>query len=70
MGVEIYPGFAGRDVLYDWDGAVVGVGTGDFGIAKDGSRKPTYTPGVDLTAKLTLFGEGCRGSLSEVKALV
>jgi hypothetical protein len=54
-------------VLYDWHNAVVGVATGDMGIAKDGSRKPSFTPGVDLMARLTLFGEGARGSLSEVR---
>ncbi len=43
-----------------------GVATGDFGVAKDGSRKPTYSPGVDLRARVTLLAEGCRGSLSEV----
>ncbi|KAI8470583.1 MAG: hypothetical protein J3K34DRAFT_451770 [Monoraphidium minutum] len=65
MGVEVYPGFAGKEVLYDWEGAVSGVATGDFGIAKDGARKPSYAPGVDLVARCTLFGEGARGSLSE-----
>lgn len=43
--------------------------SGDMGVAKDGSHKPTFTPGVDLMAGLTLFGEGCRGSLSQVCAL-
>lgn len=65
LGVEIYPGFAGKQVLYSWDGHVEGVGTGDFGVAKDGGRKPTYSPGVDLRARVTLLAEGCRGSLSE-----
>jgi electron-transferring-flavoprotein dehydrogenase len=67
LGVEIFPGFAGKEVLYDWHGGVAGVATGDFGIAKDGSKKDTYTPGVDLMARVTLFAEGCRGSLSEVR---
>lgn len=53
-------------MLYSWDGHVEGVATGDFGVAKDGSRKPTYSPGVDLRARVTLLAEGCRGSLSEV----
>jgi electron-transferring-flavoprotein dehydrogenase len=66
MGVDIFPGFAGKEVLYDWSGGVAGVATGDFGIAKDGTRKATYTPGVDLLARVTLFAEGARGSLSEV----
>lgn len=65
QGVDVFPGFAGKEVLYDWHNAVVGVATGDMGIAKDGSRKPSYTPGVDLMARLTLFGEGARGSLSQ-----
>jgi hypothetical protein len=56
----------GKEVLFDWSGAVAGVATGDFGVAKDGSRKPTFAPGVDLVARATLFGEGARGSLSEV----
>jgi hypothetical protein len=56
---------AARQVLYNWDGAVVGVGTNDFGVAKDGSRKATYAPGVDLIARATLLAEGCRGSLSQ-----
>mmetsp|Transcript_1818 Transcript_1818/g.3182 ORF Transcript_1818/g.3182 Transcript_1818/m.3182 type:complete len:601 (-) Transcript_1818:92-1894(-) len=64
-GVEIYPGFAGKEVLFNSDGQVVGVATGDMGIAKDGSHKGTYTRGIELRAKQTLFGEGCRGSLSE-----
>jgi electron-transferring-flavoprotein dehydrogenase len=65
LGVEIYPGFAGRQVLYSWDGAVLGVGTNDFGVAKDGSHKGGYQPGVDLLARATLLAEGARGSLSQ-----
>jgi len=65
LGVEIYPGFAGAEVLYDEDGRVRGVATGDMGIGKDGERTERYTPGVELVAKETLFGEGCRGSLSK-----
>eukprot|EP00775_Hariotina_reticulata_P005691 gene5691-5929_t len=65
LGVEIYPGFAGKEVLYDWHNSVVGVATGDMGIAKDGQVKSSYAPGVDLLAKVTLFAEGCRGSLSQ-----
>ncbi len=63
-GVEIYPGFAAAEVLYDENGAVRGVATGDMGIARDGSHKPEYQPGMELHAKYTLFAEGCRGSLS------
>jgi electron-transferring-flavoprotein dehydrogenase len=65
LGVEIYPGFAAAEVLYDERGAVTGVATGDMGIAKDGSHKPEYQPGMELRAKYTLFAEGCRGSLSQ-----
>jgi len=65
LGVEIYPGFAATEVLFDDRGAVRGVATGDVGIAKDGERKPDYQPGMELHAKYTLFAEGCRGSLSE-----
>jgi electron-transferring-flavoprotein dehydrogenase len=66
-GVEIYPGFAASEVLYE-DGRVVGVATGDQGIGKNGEKTPSYTPGVELRARFTLFAEGCRGSLT--KALV
>ena len=64
LGVEIYSGFAAAEVLYDEHGAVKGVATGDVGVAKDGTRKPDYQPGVELHAKYTLFAEGVRGSLS------
>ena len=65
LGVEIYPGFAAAEVLYDERGAVRGVATGDQGVARDGSHKPDYQPGMELHAKYTLFAEGCRGSLSQ-----
>ena len=65
MGVEIYPGFAAAEVLHDERGAVMGVATGDVGIAKDGSRKPSFQRGMELHAKYTLFAEGARGSLSQ-----
>mmetsp|Transcript_31579 Transcript_31579/g.89679 ORF Transcript_31579/g.89679 Transcript_31579/m.89679 type:complete len:609 (-) Transcript_31579:100-1926(-) len=65
LGVEIYPGFAGKEVLYNANGQVVGVATGDMGVGKDGSQKATFTRGIELRARATLFGEGCRGSLSE-----
>ncbi|MCG6911230.1 MAG: electron transfer flavoprotein-ubiquinone oxidoreductase [Deltaproteobacteria bacterium] len=64
LGVNIFPGFAGVEVLYDDSGSrVVGVRTGDKGLDVDGGRKGTYEPGIDLTAKVTVFGEGARGSL-------
>jgi flavin-dependent dehydrogenase/ferredoxin-like protein FixX len=65
LGVEIYPGFAASEVLYDSNGAVRGVATRDMGIAKDGSEKDTFTRGIELIARQTLFAEGCRGSCSE-----
>ena len=65
LGVEIYPGFAAAEVLYHEDGRVKGVATGDMGIARDGSRKATYEPGIELHAKYTLFAEGARGSLTK-----
>ncbi|MEO8486077.1 MAG: electron transfer flavoprotein-ubiquinone oxidoreductase [Betaproteobacteria bacterium] len=65
LGVEIYAGFAGAEVLFDERGAVAGVATGDMGIAKDGTHKPDYAPGMELRARYTLFAEGCRGSLSQ-----
>lgn len=65
LGVEIYPGFAATEVLYDDKGAVRGIATGDMGIAKDGSHKDSYTRGMELLGKYTLFAEGARGSLSK-----
>src|ERR1700744_3691862 len=65
LGVEIYAGFAGAEVLYDESGAVIGVATGDMGIGKDGEHTPNYTPGINLLAKYTLFAEGARGSLTK-----
>lgn len=66
MGVEIFPGFAAAEVVYNEDGSVKGVATGDMGVAQDGSHKPEYQPGMELHAKYTLFAEGCRGSLSKI----
>ncbi|MGE0421169.1 MAG: electron transfer flavoprotein-ubiquinone oxidoreductase [Reyranellaceae bacterium] len=66
LGVEIYPGFAAAEVLYDEDGSVVGVATGDMGIGKDGQKKDSYTPGMELRAKYTFIAEGARGSLSKM----
>lgn len=65
LGVEIYPGFAAKEVLYHEDGRVKGVATGDMGIARDGGEKPSFESGIELHAKYTLFAEGARGSLSE-----
>ncbi|MEC5396493.1 electron transfer flavoprotein-ubiquinone oxidoreductase [Uliginosibacterium sp. H1] len=68
LGVEIYPGFAGAEVLYEESelgGRVVGVATGDMGRLHDGSEGPQFQPGMALLAKYTLFAEGCRGSLGK-----
>ena len=64
-GVEIYPGFAAADVLYDENGAVKGVVTGDMGIGKDGQPTSQYQPGMELHAKYTIFAEGARGHLGK-----
>jgi electron-transferring-flavoprotein dehydrogenase len=65
LGVEIYPGFAAAEVLFDGRGAVAGVATGDMGIAKDGHHKDSFTRGMELRAKYTLLAEGARGNLSK-----
>jgi electron-transferring-flavoprotein dehydrogenase len=64
LGVEIYPGFSAAEVLYGEGGEVVGVATGDMGIGKDRHHKDSFTRGMELHAKYTLFAEGARGSLS------
>ena len=64
LGVEIYPGFAATEVLFE-NGAVTGVATGDMGIGKNGEPKDDFTRGMELRAKYTLFAEGARGSLSK-----
>ena len=64
LGVEIFPGFPAADVLYNEDGSVKGVVTGDLGIGKDGEPTDNYQPGMELHAKYTLFAEGCRGHLA------
>ncbi|MCB6185099.1 electron transfer flavoprotein-ubiquinone oxidoreductase [Leeia sp. TBRC 13508] len=66
LGVEIFPGFVAADVLFDNEKErVVGVVTGDMGVAKDGTQTGNYTPGIELLAKYTLFSEGCRGHLGK-----
>lgn len=66
LGVEIYPGFAASEVIYDDGGnKVVGIATNDMGVTKCGQRKSTFQRGVELRGRLVLFGEGCRGSLSQ-----
>jgi electron-transferring-flavoprotein dehydrogenase len=66
MGAEVYPGFAAAEVLYNDDGSVKGIATGDMGISADGQQKDSYMPGMELHAKYTLFAEGCRGHLGKM----
>lgn len=65
LGVEIYPGFAAAEVLYGEQGAVKGIATGDMGIGRDGKPKDSFTRGMELLGKYTLFAEGARGSLTK-----
>ncbi len=65
LGVEIYPGFAAAEVLYNDQAQVYGVATGDMGVGLDGEQTASYTPGIELHARYTLFAEGCRGSLGK-----
>ncbi len=65
LGVEIYPGFAAAEVLYNEAGAVIGVATGDMGVERNGEPGPNYTRGMELLGKYVLFAEGARGSLSK-----
>lgn len=65
LGVDIFPGFAGSDILYDEQGQVIGVATGDMGLDKDGKPGDNFQAGMALMAKQTLFAEGCHGSLSQ-----
>jgi electron-transferring-flavoprotein dehydrogenase len=65
LEVEVYPGFAAAEVLYNEDGSVKGVATGDMGITKTGEQGPNYQPGMELHARQTIFAEGCRGSLTK-----
>lgn len=65
LGVEIFPGFAATEVLYNDDGSVKGIATGDMGIDKNGEHKGSFTAGYELHAKYTIFAEGCRGHLGK-----
>lgn len=65
LGVEIFPGFAASEILFNEDGSVAGIQTGDMGVAADGSEKEGYMPGMELRAKYTVFAEGCRGHLGK-----
>ena len=65
LGVEIFPGFPASEILFDEEGAVRGVATGDLGIARDGSRRADYQPGMELHARYTFLAEGARGHLTK-----
>ncbi|MEC3949389.1 electron transfer flavoprotein-ubiquinone oxidoreductase [Sphingobium sp. HWE2-09] len=66
LGVEIFPGFAAAEILYNEDGSVKGVATGDMGVDREGEHKGDYQPGLELHAKYTFFAEGARGHLTKV----
>ncbi|KAK6350914.1 hypothetical protein TWF718_004096 [Orbilia javanica] len=65
LGVEVFPGFAASEVLYNEDGSVKGVATNDLGIGRDGKPKDSFERGMEFHARVTLFGEGCHGSLTK-----
>ena len=65
LGVEIYPGFAATEMLYDSNGAAIGVATGDMGIGRDGQPRASFTRGMELRGKYVLLAEGARGSLTK-----
>ena len=65
LGVEIYPGFAAAEILYHDNGQVKGIATGDMGLSAEGAQKDSFTPGMELHAKYTIFAEGCRGHLGK-----
>ena len=64
-GVEIFPGFSASEILYNEDGSVKGIQTGDMGLDKDGNKKDNFEPGIELHSKVTVFAEGCRGHLGK-----
>jgi len=65
MGVEVFPGFPAQDILYNEDGSVAGIITGDMGLDIEGNPKGSFVPGMELKAKYTVFAEGCRGHLGK-----
>ncbi|PPR47348.1 MAG: Electron transfer flavoprotein-ubiquinone oxidoreductase [Alphaproteobacteria bacterium MarineAlpha5_Bin9] len=65
LGVEIFPGFAATNILYDENNKVVGVQTGDMGLDRDGNKKDRFEPGIEIKGKVTIFAEGCRGHLGK-----
>ncbi|HBR69385.1 MAG TPA: electron transfer flavoprotein-ubiquinone oxidoreductase, partial [Rhodospirillaceae bacterium] len=66
LGVEIFPGFAAAEILYNEQGAVIGVATGDMGLDAQGNRTEHFQPGMELHARQTVFAEGCHGSLTKM----
>src|SRR5690348_11388660 len=65
LGVDIFPGYAAAEAVFDDNGKVIGVRIGDMGVAKDGSQKPNYVQGIDIHARLTVLAEGCRGNITK-----
>ncbi len=65
LGVDVFPGFAASELVFDDAGAVAGVVIGDMGVARDGEHKDSYVQGIEIRAPITILGEGCRGSLSK-----
>ena len=65
LGVEVFPGFAAAEVLFNEDGSVKGIATGDMGVTAAGEQGPNYMPGMELHARYTIFAEGCRGHLGK-----
>jgi electron-transferring-flavoprotein dehydrogenase len=65
LGVEIFPGFAASEILYNQDGSVKGIVTGDMGVSAEGEQTENYMPGMELRGKYTIFAEGCRGHLGK-----
>ena len=65
LGVEIFPGFAAAEILFDENGSVKGVATGNMGVSASGEQKASFEPGMELYAKYTIFAEGCRGHLGK-----
>ncbi len=65
LGAEVFPGFAAAEILYNEDGSVKGVATGDMGVNADGEQKPSFEPGFEFHARYTVFAEGCRGHLGK-----
>lgn len=66
LGINVFPGFAGADILYDDNGVVYGITTGDMGVGANGEPKGSYEPGIELHAKYTVFAEGCHGHLGKL----